>query len=206
MKATPSSVASAPPCCAARRGAERRGPSSRATWGGRSRSASGPEALDEPGRRDGGDGGVAARRVEARSRRSVRNSSCTSRSTPSPCSSTTCSRGSSTWTRTGTSRRSWRRSERRRPARDRSSPGSMRRQACGRTSRSSLRSTVRQPALLRSRQRRGDRWLSATDERVLTRSRRVDVRRLRPARRPRWRRGGVRVLRCGHALSLASRC
>ena len=66
-----------------------------------------PEALDEPGRRDGGDGGRCA--VASRpSRRSARNSSCTSRSRPSPCSSRTCSRGSSTPNRP----RSWRRSRR----------------------------------------------------------------------------------------------
>ena len=114
-----------------------RGPRSRASWGGRSRSASGRKRSTSPA--------VATAATEAGcadasrpSRRSAPNSSCTSRSTPSPSSSTTCSRGSSTWTGPAI----WRRSESTRtaPALP-SSPGSRRRQSSGPTSRSSLRST-----------------------------------------------------------------
>ena len=62
------------------------------------------------------------------------------------------------------------------------------------------------PPLLRPRERRGDRRLRRplqSRPRAAHASRRVDVRRLRPARRSRRRRRGVRLLRRGHALSLA---
>ena len=65
VKAMPSSAGLARRCSRWGPRLSRRGRRSRASWGGRSRSASGPEALDEPGRRDVGDGGRLRGRVQA---------------------------------------------------------------------------------------------------------------------------------------------
>ena len=160
MKATPSRAESARRCSRCRfRGAEAR-PELGGHVGKPIAVGIRPEALDEPGGRDG-DGPPGCADASRPSRRSAPSSSCTSRSTPSPFSSKTWSRGSSTWKRPTTLRRSCSdtdgsRATRRRPARcvgER--PARRADRACGRPP---------PPPLLRSRQRlcdrRVDSWLS----------------------------------------------